>query len=194
MSGNKRRWFQIHLSTSIVMLVVAGGILYLNMRPTSTDIVKWKTIADVDEHIVNLPIKLPPSANVGKKSMFFDRQQTTRFGWPFASKQVLWTNSTARRFELTQAEYETLRGSTKYVENRFTIEMTWDEFITEVSKMRKSQAVDESLAMAGSASITSPGTWNLDSLIYNVLIALGMVVAFAMACEWSIRRREARKP
>ena len=29
----KRRWFQFHLSTAIVLMFVAGGLLWLNMRP-----------------------------------------------------------------------------------------------------------------------------------------------------------------
>ena len=31
MNEKKRRWFQIHLSTAIVMMFVAGGLLWINM-------------------------------------------------------------------------------------------------------------------------------------------------------------------
>ena len=30
MSDNKRRWFQVHLSTAIVMMFVAGGMMWVN--------------------------------------------------------------------------------------------------------------------------------------------------------------------
>lgn len=30
MNTNTRRWFQLHLSTSVVLMVVASGLLYLN--------------------------------------------------------------------------------------------------------------------------------------------------------------------
>ena len=33
MSEKKRRWFQIHLSTAIVMMFVAGGIMWPNLIP-----------------------------------------------------------------------------------------------------------------------------------------------------------------
>jgi len=29
----KRRWFQIHLSTAVVLMFVAGGLLWANMMP-----------------------------------------------------------------------------------------------------------------------------------------------------------------
>ena len=32
MSDKKRRWFQVHLSTAIVMMVVAGGFVFLNLQ------------------------------------------------------------------------------------------------------------------------------------------------------------------
>lgn len=32
MSG-KRAWFQIHLSTAMVMMIIAGGLLWLNIHP-----------------------------------------------------------------------------------------------------------------------------------------------------------------
>jgi len=31
-SGKRRAWFQIHLSTAIVMMFVAGGLMWMNMR------------------------------------------------------------------------------------------------------------------------------------------------------------------
>lgn len=33
MSEKKRRWFQIHLSTAIVLMFVAGGLIYRNLCP-----------------------------------------------------------------------------------------------------------------------------------------------------------------
>ena len=34
---NRRRWFQIHLSTAIVLMFVAGGLIYLNTELKTID-------------------------------------------------------------------------------------------------------------------------------------------------------------
>ena len=31
-----RRWFQFHLSTAVVMMIVAGGLVYVNVTPRTT--------------------------------------------------------------------------------------------------------------------------------------------------------------
>jgi hypothetical protein len=31
----KRRWFQLHLSTAVSLMFVAGGLMWLNIRPTT---------------------------------------------------------------------------------------------------------------------------------------------------------------
>jgi hypothetical protein len=83
----KRRWFQIHLSTALVLMVVAGGLLWANLgrsrvyisdydhtRGAATPILKsyvsygWPVSAErgppsiiflVDDSGINLPIELP---------------------------------------------------------------------------------------------------------------------------------------
>lgn len=41
-----RRWFQLHLSTCIVLMLVAGGMLFLNLRPRS-DAHQYACLSDV---------------------------------------------------------------------------------------------------------------------------------------------------
>jgi hypothetical protein len=40
----KRRWFQIHLSTAIVMMFVAGGLLWINLKEPSDEPVFEKDV------------------------------------------------------------------------------------------------------------------------------------------------------
>jgi hypothetical protein len=45
MSGSRRRWFRIHLSTAVVMMLIVAILIFLNMRSlwgqNEKDIVNW---------------------------------------------------------------------------------------------------------------------------------------------------------
>jgi hypothetical protein len=63
MSGERKRWFQIHLSTIVVLTISAGGLLGLNIRPSQREL----TVDD---------LFLPPNPESPK--LVYARQ-----GWPF---------------------------------------------------------------------------------------------------------------
>ena len=65
MSDARRRWFQIHLSTAIVLMFAAGGLLGLNILPFERGLTDW----DLD--------KYPLDKILPKESWLFVAQ-----GWP----------------------------------------------------------------------------------------------------------------
>jgi hypothetical protein len=76
MSNPKRRWFQIHLSTAVVLMFVAGGLLMFNLRPS------------LREHVLDATVKLDHGGYHGG-SLKSD-VTTWEWGWPF----VFWENHT----------------------------------------------------------------------------------------------------
>jgi hypothetical protein len=124
MSDKPRRpWFQIHLSTAIVLMFVAGGIGSINLRVTRTERTESVFSSIVGEGHAD--------------------DKFTYYGWPCDSF-----------YELSTVE----KDGTEYFYD---------------SPIRR---------------------WMPKGIIVNIFAAMISLIAVWYACEWLLRRREARAP
>jgi hypothetical protein len=73
----KRRWFQLHLSTCIVMMLAAGGLVFLNTRPRNHDIY-WHKI-ELDNTWNEQPIIDFKQLDAQSRT---ELRRVRDFGWP----------------------------------------------------------------------------------------------------------------
>ena len=118
----KRSWFQVHLSTAVVLMITAGVLMLANLRPPK--------IVDYDQFLT---------------LSFYSS------GWPFR--------------ELNTFEQ---KGSPNLRE------------LLEIEDLRQ-----ELLSLRNTSRFSS-----LPTMLANVAVALAILTAVAMGCEWWVRRRE----
>ena len=118
----KRRLWQIHLSTAIVLMFVAGVLIFLNISPHQAE------------------------ENWGKMEDFVSGGQHITYGFP---RECF--DDEANQMNTYFTRYTNVHG-----------------FVLSI--------------------------WKTNNLIIDVLFAITIFVAVTIACEWLIRRREARKP
>jgi len=80
----KRRWFQFHLATAVVMMVAAGGILWACLQPivTGTFSTSFTTIEDVE---YGWPIPIYYGARSNNSTFVYHAEHSDHIG-PIAYK------------------------------------------------------------------------------------------------------------
>src|SRR5438105_4088179 len=74
----KRRWFQIHLSTAIVLMFVAGGLLWMNLMPAQFILIE-------NSFGIKSPMNIKDAINDKTfREIEMDRVYTciNEYGWP----------------------------------------------------------------------------------------------------------------
>jgi hypothetical protein len=149
-----RAWFQIHLSTAIVLMFVAGGLVWANIRQRITEVTFLVSVIDRGWPYV--------WAKDEDSRDYFDLH-AEKFQISLREKGVPERKLENGNFVYTTPEGHELELTTKNNEV-FVVRQ-------KVANLRESKYV-----------------------IANILTALAIVATTAFACEWRIRRREARKP
>ncbi|HLX61449.1 MAG TPA: hypothetical protein VKX17_09225 [Planctomycetota bacterium] len=143
----RRARFQIHLSTAIVLMFVAGGLIWANVYGRRLDGrgMAWTGLS-MDR------VSEQEFLACEKKYICWAGPRTYEYGWPLGAMQT---------------------GTEVLIDSRGgTIEFCYDkpvDFPKSIPIMRR----------------TGP-------IIYNALIALAILFAVWLLCEWLIRRRAAR--
>jgi len=80
----KRRWFQLHLSTALLLMLVAGTLMSFNLQKST--------------RFFTLDIPIPDDNGVTRPATFHVRADT--HGWPF------WTDAAFTRVEADGSDYQ----------------------------------------------------------------------------------------
>ena len=170
MSDKTRRWFQIHLSTAVVLMFVAGGIMYLNMIPRSEEYF-WSK--GYNAFVV-----------VGGDQAFEIRRRTY-YGWPQnfmvtcenTSDYGIWGNNRILRVP-----------SSRIIDTSINPPVNDSEYYKVILSTDPGERVARGTTRFYSKS------WEGPSALYDCMIAFLIGVGSAVLSEAIIRRREDRKP
>ena len=166
-----RRWFQLHLSTAILVMIAAGGLLGLNVRPQTEDYVTWVLI----DNLAN------PSMS---QHVFLEHVQDHFFGWPFTAK---WQSVTAYDPKLHNSAFEfddlhDLSNSINSVGNYWKLD--WEQFLKRAPKIASRISCD----FDSSRCDRKKGPWDWDSILFDGFTGVGVLAVVVFACEWYVRR------
>jgi hypothetical protein len=159
----KRRWFQIHLSTAIVMLLAAAFLVWLNFRPRLGHL----------EPIFSSGF--PVKTHIGEIEYGFPLTAATRDTEFYAIE--VWAWITKGKESIT----DTTKGLNDNLNDCYDV-MYFDK-----------QGWAFALRRDPRSDWTFQYSWRNSSIGLNVLCNVGLTVFMAMFCEYLIRRREARK-
>jgi hypothetical protein len=152
----KRRWFQIHLSTAIVLMFVASGMLWLQFLPTA---------------------RLDAWVQLSRGTM---TEHTILYGWPQSCRQHEVNISPKSQFSPSSDAEMIVATKSHSAEIKFSP----DEIDNETK-----QWIPADWVRTQGAEI-----WLARGIIVNALTCLAVMFGIGSIMEFSIRRREARKP
>ena len=176
-----KKWFRIHLSTAIVVMIVASGLLWLNLTPFVEDRVEWQ-VSPLFEFFDSGSVK------ISGWELYLLHFRSVHFGFPYASRNLL-------RFRpekeepttgLSEVEVDAFRKvSVQGTDGIKFGEMRFDEFLVRFPNLAGRMQHDLRI----SREITDLGDWDCDGLLYDTLFAVGVVTVIGACCEWYVRRR-----
>ena len=144
----KRPWFQIHLSTAVVLMVVAGVLVWAN--------VTTQIYISPLSYVVNIPPNDQYDKVIGEKR-----------GWPLAFQDT--------------SEQNVKWGLPKDSKNLSFPGIRFDEDALQAGKH---------LVRLDYEVWSSPELWSKKNLALNFALALAILTAVAVGCEYLIRKRE----
>jgi hypothetical protein len=197
MSDKPSRWFQIHLSTAIVMMLAAGVLLYFNLRlhrdsfadieadvnvPVTEDgpiAIPAKRVTHVLRTIRGIPAK--PMTSSGDCVAILDGSPS----WP-ASKitEYRWAQTSGYDLKLSASDLNKKRLGLRIFEEGeycFTLTVSTPEQTSKPTSVLV-KVVDELPRQT------------LGEIILAAVISLIVLIVTVAVCESVIHRREARKP
>jgi hypothetical protein len=170
----RRPWFQFHLSTAMILMFVAAGLLWANMR------VRVRSVVLPDTQWFGGKAERGPFTG-------FRGHRFCRFGWPCDIRETWmyrkdivvydWLKMTAQQL----AEYRALPEADVW---------KLDVFLKHAPSLADRIAWPDG---APPAQITDGGRWNYSGLILNAFIALAILLVTASVLEWRIRRQDAAR-
>jgi hypothetical protein len=159
--ARKRRWFRFHLSTAIILMFVAGGLIWANLKPHETVLVftNWE----------------------GKPG--FQAGAEAEFGWPLLMRRVVGAPlQYLGPYYWTLSDQDQEQQYLKVNSRCFRAE----EFKAYAPSLARGLAIPTDLGV----SIMGYGEWYPWGRFVNAAVALAILLAVAFVCEWFVRRRE----
>lgn len=167
----KHRWFQIHLSTALVLMFVAGSFGYANLIPA-------RKYADAIEMVMVFPNISFVRMNPGDAAAGRQYVQAEEFGFPL----VCWKRG--------------CRVSVHYGHWEREPEASIKQLLNEINEIEHVRNPNHSYGFDRGDILT----WSIPDPNWpmmagtDLLVVLGALSLKTMACEHLIRRREARRP
>lgn len=179
----RRRWFQFHLSTLVLLTLSAGGLMWLNFRPR--------------EHWVVYRYELPGGDSTievwGRQpGTAFVASSDSRYGWPLtccteSHDLSKWISAPSQEMTLQQMrELDALPSRVEY-----DLEELW----------AAAPSVTDRIVFEAELSREERGkrkwyyAWAWEHLALDLLVAVALLVVLALSCELFTRRRaEAKDP
>jgi hypothetical protein len=188
-----RGLFRIHLSTAVVMMFVAGGLLALNFRARSRTLIQF------------FPGLMSGESRVGPYD--FDRYEEIIFGWPAdckTHKNVLHLAEEAAFAHGTIISRDSTLLTLMDLED---VRKTWPnvyQLLQELESQRKRNPSDEAVIASRREHVmfySAPSEpwphhyeyWNSTDAQINVAVACAIMAIVVITSEWLIRHREARR-
>lgn len=161
----QRPWFQIHLSTAIVLMFVAGGLMHLNLVPSNEQMPPWDI--RLNSQWRNFPLDA---------AWVFKRES---YGWP-------WTAMGIRRFSGPES-VETPNSTINVLVdgNVFRVAEIWKPGMPVGPAVFEDEDVDP--------IIVNTGVWDGAAITLDSVCALLILFLFAFVLETRIRNREFTK-
>ncbi|MCY3020040.1 MAG: hypothetical protein NTW87_13565 [Planctomycetota bacterium] len=155
----KRPWLQIHLSTAVILMFVAGGLLWTNCRRSCKDV--SGSAYTFDGPILSYHIEYGWPAVVRRHSIML-------YPDPFYSSPA----DLSLTFEIHRGTSNPppVAPPTAEREGEWNEELGWR-------------------LPAGYLAHRFPASWSIPGLLKNGLVALAVLAAVAFLCEWPIRKR-----
>jgi hypothetical protein len=180
----RRRWFRFHLSTLVLLMFMAGGLMWLNFRPRQ----KWVA------YRVELPLWDGSIEIWGRRpSAVFQAQRVNRYGWPLTccteSHDIHEFTEAESSYDLTpqqvkeleqlpmdlECDLEYLRNAAPSLMDRVSFELELDG---DKRTKRKHYYVWD-------------GSWK--PFAVNLLVAVKILMVVGLCCEWVAHRRAKAK-
>lgn len=180
----RRRRFQIHLSTAIVMMFVAGVLIWANTR--------GRRVETIGRYIKALPAPQTAETDARDKEMAELNPGLKRIGTQWATEKV----------DGTEADFLASANGDFWCGNRdFQHGWPCDALYSSTTvKVTKSEVSTDGVQVQSAAMFLDfenprPNPikeWLAGALVVNALVALGILLSAAILCEWLIRRRAAQ--
>ena len=169
----KRAWFQIHLSTTIVLMFVAAGIMWLNLVPREDT----KNTLPLLLARIRVTTKGWPKPVIHRTEHYTDANDKGVIGGHFTP------NLETIRLGIDKenlVESKSQNGNIVFSNSESLIEVRPLDASDSHSPIEFRRMTQTDLI--------------LENLWTDIPIAFALIVATAFICEWRIRRREARAP
>lgn len=172
---SRRRWFQFHLSTLVLLTLVAGGLMWLNFRPRE----RW--------------VVVPPAFLNGFTDDFesletqFEGQEETDYGWPMTCCTA---RSNYHNFAPT-APLPELTAQQRKEHGQLPDKDEYDlEYLRAVAPSLMDRVRFETvLRDEEQANRTWSCTWEWKPVALNLLVAGALLIGTGLTCEFVTRRR-----